>query len=220
MNLKQWANWNITSLATTMAYIRQIDQRGYHESTPFSRWNRFRTHAMKLIAMSGGMIKYGHSEVGNFTKGGKVYEQNEIEFLPTNVEDAADQLVKAKWIVRTLAEKYGVTVTFAPKITVGKAGSGLHIHTRVMKNGKNMMIKNGKLSDVAKTAIAGYMNLAPSLTAFGNQNPTSLFQAGTTPGSPNQHLLGRSQPFSIGQSAIGLDYTGEHDSQSESAGKW
>jgi len=152
------------------------DQKGYHESSPYSKWGDFRTEAMKLIAESGGLIKYGHSEVGNFTKNGMVYEQNEIEFLPTNVEDAADQLVKAKWIIRTLAEQYGVMVTFAPKITVGKAGSGLHIHTRVMKDGKNMMIKEGKLSDIAKTAIAGYMELAPSLTAFGNQNPTSYFR--------------------------------------------
>ena len=152
------------------------DQKGYHESSPFSKWGSFRTEAMKLIAESGGMIKYGHSEVGNFTKDGMVYEQNEIEFLPTCVEDAADQLVKAKWIVRTLAAQYGVTVTFSPKITVGKAGSGLHIHTRIMKDGKNMMIENGKLSDTAKTAIAGYMELAPSITAFGNLNPTSYFR--------------------------------------------
>ena len=152
------------------------DQKGYHESFPFSKWNNFRVHAMKLIAEAGGLIKYGHSEVGNFTKDGFVYEQNEIEFLPTNVEDSADQLVKAKWIIRTLAYQYGITVTFAPKITVGKAGSGLHIHTRVMENGKNLMTKNGKLSDVAKKAIAGYMVLAPSLTAFGNLNPTSYFR--------------------------------------------
>jgi len=152
------------------------DQKGYHESSPFSKWGDFRTEAMKLIAESGGLIKYGHSEVGNFTKDGLVYEQNEIEFLPTCVEDAADQLVKAKWIIRTLAAKYGVTVTFAPKITVGKAGSGLHVHTRISKDGKNMMIKNGKLSDVAKTAIAGYLELAPSITSFGNMNPTSYFR--------------------------------------------
>jgi len=156
--------------------FRADDQRGYHESSPFSKWNNFRTHAMKLIAEAGGMIKYGHSEVGNFTKGGKVYEQNEIEFLPTNVEDSADQLVKAKWIVRTLAYNYGVTVTFAPKITVGKAGSGLHIHTRIMKDGVNQMTKKGKLSDIALRSIAGYMDLAPSLTAFGNLNPTSYFR--------------------------------------------
>lgn len=152
------------------------DQKGYHESSPFSKWNSFRTEAMKLIAESGGMIKYGHSEVGNFTKNGMVYEQNEIEFLPTCVEDAADQLLKAKWIIRTLAMQYGVTVTFAPKITVGKAGSGLHVHTRIMKDGKSQMIKNGKLSKTARMAIAGYMELAPSLTAFGNANPTSYFR--------------------------------------------
>jgi glutamine synthetase len=152
------------------------DQKGYHESSPFSKWGDFRTEAMKLIAESGGMIKYGHSEVGNFNKEGMVYEQNEIEFLPTCVEDAADQLVKAKWIIRTLADKYGVTVTFAPKITVGKAGSGLHVHTRIVKDGKSMMIENGKLSDIAKTAIAGYLELAPSITSFGNLNPTSYFR--------------------------------------------
>ena len=152
------------------------DQKAYHESSPFSKWADFRTKAMKLIAESGGTIKYGHSEVGNFSRDGMVYEQNEIEFLPTNVEDAADQLVIAKWIIRTLAAQHGVTVTFSPKITVGKAGSGLHIHSRVMNDGKNLMIKNGVLSDVAKTVIAGYMEMAPSLTAFGNMNPTSYFR--------------------------------------------
>ncbi len=152
------------------------DQKAYHESSPFSKWAAFRTEAMKLIAESGGNIKYGHSEVGNFSRDGLVYEQNEIEFLPVNVEDAADQLVIAKWIIRTLAARHGVTVTFSPKITVGKAGSGLHIHSRVMKDGKNLMIKEGVLSNVAKTTIAGYMEMAPSLTAFGNMNPTSYFR--------------------------------------------
>ena len=152
------------------------DQRGYHESEPFVKYNQFRTHCMHLIAQTGGLIKYGHSEVGNFTLDGKIYEQNEIEFLPTGVEDAADQLVIAKWIIRNLAYEYGVNVTFAPKITTGKAGSGLHVHMRIMKDGKNQMLENGILSDTAKKAIAGMMVLAPSLTAFGNTNPTSYFR--------------------------------------------
>ena len=37
---------------------------------------------MSLIAQAGGSIKYGHNEVGNFTIEGKIFEQNEIEFLP------------------------------------------------------------------------------------------------------------------------------------------
>ncbi len=152
------------------------DQKGYHESLPFTKWEKLRTEAMQAIAQVGGLIKYGHSEVGNFRIENTVYEQNEIEFLPTNVEDAADHLVVAKWILRMIAYKYGVTISFAPKITVGKAGSGLHIHTRLMKNGKNMMVENGQLSNIAKRAIAGYLQLAPSLTAFGNTIPTSYFR--------------------------------------------
>ena len=152
------------------------DQRGYHESTPFCKWASLRCEAMRAIAQAGGQIKYGHSEVGNFTIGNLAYEQNEIEFLPVNIEDAADQLVIAKWIMRSLAYQYGVDLTFAPKITTGKAGSGLHIHTRLMKDGKNMYTANGKLTDTALKAIAGILDVAPSLTAFGNTNPTSYFR--------------------------------------------
>lgn len=152
------------------------DQKGYHEAEPFSKWGNFRREAMLAIAEAGGVIKYGHSEVGNFTVGDLEYEQNEIEFLPDDIESAADQLMVAKWIIRTLAYKHGVTVTFAPKITVGKAGSGLHVHTKLMKDGQNMLVKDGSLTDEAKKLIAGFLDLAPSITAFGNLNPTSYFR--------------------------------------------
>ena len=152
------------------------DQRGYHESGPYAKFNDFRTQCMSYIAQTGGQIKYGHSEVGNFMLDGKVYEQNEIEFLPVNAENAADQLMIAKWVIRNLAYQYGYDITFAPKITVGKAGSGLHIHMRMMKDGQNQMLKDGALSDTARKAIAGMMQLAPSITAFGNTNPTSYFR--------------------------------------------
>jgi glutamine synthetase len=156
--------------------FQATDQRGYHEAEPFSKWGAFRKEAMLAIAQAGGLIKYGHSEVGNFTVGDLEYEQNEIEFAPTDIEDAADQLLVAKWILRTLALKHGVTVTFAPKITSGKAGSGLHLHSRLMKGGKSQMVNNGKLSDVALKTIAGFLHLAPSITAFGNLNPMSYFR--------------------------------------------
>ena len=152
------------------------NQKGYHESAPFTKFEPFRCEAIHLIAQSGGQIKYGHSEVGNFTLDGYTYEQNEIEFLVAPAETAADQLVIAKWIIRNLAHQYGLSVTFAPKITDGKAGSGLHFHTRMLRNGTSVMIKEGVLSPEARRAIAGYMTCAPSLTAFGNTNPTSYFR--------------------------------------------
>lgn len=153
------------------------DQRGYHESAPYAKFNEFRSKCMQYIAQTGGRIKYGHSEVGNFTLNGMNYEQNEIEFLPVPAEEAADQLMLAKWVIRNLSFRMGFNVTFAPKITTGKAGSGLHIHMRLTRDGQNVMLgRDKRLSDDARRLIAGLMELAPSITAFGNTNPTSYFR--------------------------------------------
>ena len=152
------------------------DQKGYHESAPFAKHNEFRTKCMYYIAQAGGQIKYGHNEVGNFTLDGKVYEQNEIEFLPVPAEEAADQLMVAKWIIRNLGMQMGFDVTFAPKITAGKAGSGLHIHFKLMDGDTNVMTRDGRLSDEARKAIAGILEMSPAITAFGNKVPTSYLR--------------------------------------------
>ena len=153
-----------------------IDQKGYHESPPFTKYGHLRKDAMSFIAQCGGQIKYGHSEVGNFVSGNLAYEQQEIEFLPVDPMDAVDQLVIAKWILRMLGNEYSVDISFAPKITVGKAGSGLHIHMLLEKNGINAMVEGDGLSDVAKKMIAGILDLAAPLTAFGNTIPTSYLR--------------------------------------------
>nr|WP_311447838.1 glutamine synthetase family protein [uncultured Porphyromonas sp.] len=155
-----------------------VDQRGYHEMAPFSKQIAFRTEAMRLIAQCGGQIKYGHGEVGNFSTEEYNYEQNEIEFLPVPVEEAARHLQLGKWILFELGWRMGLKVTFAPKIIVGKAGSGMHIHTKIVdKQGVNQYVDaEGQLTDTARKAVAGMMSLAPSLTAFGNMNPTSYLR--------------------------------------------
>ena len=153
-----------------------VDQRNYHESGPYAKGGEFRAKCMKYIAQAGGQIKYGHSEVGNFVQDGTVYEQNEIEFLPVPAEQAADQLAIAKWIIRNLAYEMGLDVTFAPKITVGKAGSGMHVHCKFTKDGRSVMVTKGELSDYGKKAIAGYMDAGTSLPAFGNPNPLSFLR--------------------------------------------
>ena len=152
------------------------DQKGYHESAPFCKFEDMRTEAMRMVSQAGGKIKYGHSEVGCFTKDGKYYEQHEIEFLPVDPVLAVEEIILAKWILRNLGAQYGVTVSFAPKITVGKAGSGMHFHMMAEKNGKNLMIKDGILSDIAKRMIAGILDVGDAVTAFGNTIPTSYLR--------------------------------------------
>ncbi len=153
-----------------------VDQKGYHNSPPYAKFEELRKQAMQLIAQCGGKIKYGHCEVGNFTDEETFYEQHEIEFMPVDVEDAADQLVVAKWILRMLGHQYGVNISFAPKITVGKAGSGMHVHMMVSQNEENLMVGETSISDVAKRVIAGLLDKAQSLTAFGNTTPVSYLR--------------------------------------------
>jgi glutamine synthetase len=153
-----------------------IEQKGYHESHPFSKWGAIRRDAMRLISEMGGQLKYGHAEVGNIIHNDIEMVQHEIEFLPAPVEDAADQLVLAKWVIREVAYKYNLEVSYAPKIIVGHAGSGMHIHSRLVKDGKNMMVDENGLSDTAKKLIAGFLQMAPSLTAFANTVPSSFLR--------------------------------------------
>jgi len=102
--------------------------------------------------------------------------QHEIEFLPVPVEDAADQLVIAKWALREVAYKYDLEISFAPKIIVGQAGSGMHVHTRLVKDGKNMIVDEKGLNNNAKKLIGGFLELSASLSAFGNTVPTSYLR--------------------------------------------
>jgi len=117
-------------------------------------------------------------------------EQDEIEFLPVALEDAADQIVIARWVLRTVAYRHGVTVSFAPKIQVGHAGNGLHIHTEVLREGRNVLVEADRLTDTARQVIAGYLSLAPSLTAFGNTVPISYLRLSPSQEAPTNVCWG------------------------------
>ena len=152
------------------------EQRGYHESGPFSKWENVRTETLLHLVSMGCAVKYAHSEVGNFVADGRQMIQQEIEFLPVDVMDAADQMVLAKWVLREVAHSYGIEVSFSPKIAVGQAGSGMHFHTRLVKDGVNQFSTGEGLTEKALQVIGGYLSHAASLTAFGNTVPTSFLR--------------------------------------------
>jgi glutamine synthetase len=152
-------------------------QKGYHASAPYVKSGEILNEMVRHIAQITGAVKYAHSEVGRVKSvrsnleeiKGKQAEQFEVEFLPTPVEEAADNLVLARWLIRNVAYKYGCVATFAPKLEEGIAGNGLHVHMKLMQNGKNVMReKKGELSKLAKKLIGGLCTYAESLTAFGN----------------------------------------------------
>lgn len=152
-------------------------QRGYHASAPFIKSGAVINEMVRHITQITGSIKYAHSEVGYLSSvrsdleeiKGKPAEQLEIEFLPQPIDQAADNLVIARWLIRNTAYKYGCVATFTPKLEEGVAGNGYHVHMELRKNGKNCMTDDdGKLLPDARKLIGGLCHYADTLTAFGN----------------------------------------------------
>ena len=152
-------------------------QKGYHGSAPFIKGGPVIDEVLRHITQITGAVKYAHSEVGYVDSilsdlpelMGKRAEQMEVEYLPQPAEKMADDLVLGRWIIRNTAYKHGAMATFTPKLEEGMAGSGLHIHIELRKDGKNIMNgPDGKLSPEAHRLIGGLCEYADSLTAFGN----------------------------------------------------
>jgi glutamine synthetase len=160
-------------------------QKGYHESSPFIKSGRILKEILRHITQITSAVKYAHSEVGHIGKlesdldeiNGKQAEQLEVEFLPRPVEEMADALVVARWLIRNIAYRNGCSVTFAPKLETGIAGNGYHFHLQLNKNGRNIMRRaDGRLSGEAERLVGGLCEYADSLTAFGNTVASSYFR--------------------------------------------
>jgi glutamine synthetase len=153
-------------------------ETNYQGSAPFVKYEAFRNEVIATLARCGLPVKYGHAEVGRVPEdGGVAMEQHEIEFSLQPLEVTADIITIAKWVIRNIGAKQGITVSFAPKIRVGHAGNGMHIHIHGLRNGKSMMTEvDGKLTEEAKKMIGGILKFAPSLTAFGNTMPISYMR--------------------------------------------
>lgn len=163
----------------------------YHSAEPFTTHENIRVEAIKLIAQCGGMVRFGHAEIGRFIHQEKLYEQHEIKFAPIDPEDASDQLVIAKWILRMLGLKHQVNVTFIPKISLDQPGNGTHFHFLVQQEERNMLIDHGEITPTSLKMISGILDLAPALTAFANTNPVSYLRTMSGQRVPNQICWGK-----------------------------
>ena len=152
-------------------------QGAYHEAAPYSRWDALAAEALRLTSEICGGVKYCHAEVGHVEPSedslprlrGMSMSQYELEFLPAPLDATAGRLLVAKWIIRSLAARQGLLVSFAPKLSMGDAGSGLHFHLSLLRGGRNALIdRRGTLTEDARALIGGLLAHAGSLTAFGN----------------------------------------------------
>ena len=59
------------------------------------------------------------------------------------IEDLGCWLTVARWLIRAIADRHGASVTFVPKLDEGMAGSGMHLHLAVERDGVNAMRRAG-----------------------------------------------------------------------------
>lgn len=152
--------------------------KNYHESSPFSHFENLRSEILVALSDVGVATKYAHSEVGQLRRKDDVLmEQHEVEFLQQGLADMAENIAVAKWVIRNVCAKNGVSVSFSPKVSLEHAGNGLHIHFYAIKDGSNIIVNpNGTISEEGLKSIGGILRFAPSLTAFGNPTPISYLR--------------------------------------------
>ena len=164
-------------------------ERGYHASSPFVFGEPLRRRAMVMLSEIGIPVKYGHSEVGYIQPDevdARIWEQHEIELALQPLPQAADSVLIGQWLLRNLAHKAGWRCSFDPILRKGHAGSGLHFHLSPVIGGVHQKHStlDGTLDGVPRWLIAGLVQHAGALMAFGNRATNSfvrLLQAKEAP---------------------------------------
>jgi glutamine synthetase len=142
---------------------------GYFPVPPIDHFADLRDKMSLALIQSGILIERAHHEVG--TAG-----QTEINYKFAELQTAADDVLKFKYIVKNVAWSEGKTVTFMPKPLFGDNGSGMHCHQSLWRNGAPLFYDElgyAGLSDMARWYIGGLLHHAPSLLAFTNPTVNS-----------------------------------------------
>lgn len=160
------AHWN--SFEQGQGYVVG-NQKAYHIDKPLDRTFDCRSEMVVKMIEAGIPIHYHHPEVGSAG-------QFEIEPKMGPMSKMADATMMIKYIIKNTAEDFGLTATFMPKPVYGEAGSGMHVHMLLMKDGKPVFSDDNGYSHLSQTAhyfIGGLLTHIGSLCAITNPSTNS-----------------------------------------------
>jgi glutamine synthetase len=95
--------------------------------------------------------------------------QHEIDVKYSDALSSADNTITLKYVIKSIAAEHGLYASFMPKPIYKQAGSGMHVHQSLFKDGKNMFFDakdKYKLSELAYSYLAGQLFHAKGLTAI------------------------------------------------------
>ncbi|ANB56095.1 glutamine synthetase, type I [Anoxybacillus sp. B7M1] len=139
------------------------DNGGYFEPSPKDLGERVRLEIYRALKAMGFKIEASHHEVAE--------GQHEINFKYADALGSADNATTYKWVVKTIASKYGLHATFMPKPVFGINGSGMHVNMSLFKDGENAFFDpsdENQLSETAYQFIAGLLKNVKSFAAVTN----------------------------------------------------
>lgn len=145
-------------------------QKNYHTAKPYDTTYDCRSQMVLHMEEAGIPVKYHHPEVG---AGG----QFEIEPKLRKMSEMADASMMIKYIIKNTARENGMSATFMPKPIYGEAGSGMHVHMLLMKNGEPVFSDDNGYSHLSRTAhyfIGGLLAHIDSLCAITNPSTNSF----------------------------------------------
>ena len=161
------AHWNTDAEGTGNVVAKQ---KNYHIAKPFDVSYEARSEMCMLIEEAGIKLNYHHPEVG-------AAGQFEIEPELGKMSEMADATMMIKYIIHNVAHKYGMSATFMPKPVMGEAGSGMHVHMLLMKDGKPVFSDDNGYANLSREAhwfMGGLLKHIASLCAITNPSTNSF----------------------------------------------
>lgn len=137
-------------------------KEGYFPVPPVDSLQDFRSKVVLKLMEYGIDIEVHHHEVG--TSG-----QGEIDMKYGPMVKQADNVMYYKYVLKNMAVKNNMSITFMPKPVFMDNGSGMHVHQSIWKKGKNQFFSPkgyAQLSETALHYIGGLLKHGPSLLAF------------------------------------------------------
>jgi len=140
------------------------DTAGYFSVDPEDQGIDCRREIIETLEKMGFEIEASHHEVAE--------GQHEINFKYADALTAADNTVTFKWVVKTIARKYGLHATFMPKPVFGINGTGMHTNQSLFNlDGTNAFYDEKGPLQLSRTAyqyIAGIYKNARAFVAVTN----------------------------------------------------
>lgn len=139
------------------------DRAGYFEPQPHDLGEKVRLEIYRALKAMGFTIEASHHEVAE--------GQHEINFKYADVLTGADLATTYKWVVKTVAKKFGYHATFMPKPVFGINGSGMHVNMSFSNGSENAFFDPTDELQLSKTAyqfIAGVLENVKSFVAVTN----------------------------------------------------